>query len=663
MGYDPEYFIIGTTSTNTSTNNNNNGISDSSSSSSILMIDDSLLCVICHTVYHTPMILDPCGHSFCKDCVTELLDTGHENCPVCRTQMLKNVGSGGGGGGIPPNRALTSFINSMTIRCMNNDISTIKQQQQQSSSDDNNSENTTTTNTCCAWTGKLSNFRSHVEKGNCPLQIIPCSVSGCTWEGYRHEHTQHNNENVEYHTTVIMETKLKEMVQTQIQIQLEQKDHEIDTLKARLLVSDNLENNVSDNLDTWLSNFFRDWIIEKQPYGRYKYFEDFVVYRPMKYLTGAPSNNNIYHLIVGIPGPSGSDWYGGLYPLLITFSNNGRKKVPPTCQFPTTFFHPNIDEDGCVHVNTLLAEHNEFGLSGVIGSWDPSISLPELFFCIQQLLVHPNHREVYDPIEYQRIVLEQSEKYQYNIGGNNGNDNADHNDSNKFLELAMVELQSNIDPEYYRRFEWENLELVRWKGQRSFQQRVVGVQGGGQQQQQQGVVGNVVSNGGRISITTPPPPRPSLVDNDNSDTIDLDNNDDDDDVQLIMTTNSNTSSIPDDEVENGNRVGDIGIGTDVRGVLNNNNTTTGGSSSSISSSSNTNSINDLISRARRTTRSLSSSVAVAVATNSNSSNNNIPTTALRDNNGNICECSCCIIGSRGFLDPSTKMRYIFGEGG
>ncbi|OEU07182.1 hypothetical protein FRACYDRAFT_251482 [Fragilariopsis cylindrus CCMP1102] len=347
MGYDPEYFIIGTT-TSTNTNSNNNGI-----------IDESLICVICHTVYHTPMILDPCGHSFCKDCVTELLDSGHENCPVCRTQMLKDEGSGGVsgrfGGGIPPNRALTSFINNMTIRCMNNDISIIKHQQ----SSDNNNNNSDNATTCCSWTGKLSNFIDHVEKGNCPLQILQCSIVGCTWEGYRHEHTLHNNDNVEYHTTVIMETKLQEMVQTQLQIQLEQKDHEIDTLKARLL--DNLENNVSDKLDTWLSNFFRDWIIEKQPYGRYKYFEDFVVYRPMKYLTGTPNTNNIYHLIVGIPGPSGSDWYGGLYPLLITFSNNDRKKVPPTCQFPTTFFHPNVDEDGCVHVNTLLAEHNEFG--------------------------------------------------------------------------------------------------------------------------------------------------------------------------------------------------------------------------------------------------------------------------------------------------------------
>jgi hypothetical protein len=213
----------------------------------------------------------------------------------------------------------------------------------------------------------------------------------------------------------------------------------------------------------------------------------------------------------------------------------------------------------------------------------------------------------------------------------------------------MVELQSKIDPEYKKPLEswenerWENLELVRWKGQRSFQQQRQGQQG-------QGV-------GGRI---TPPHPRPSLVDNDNNiDTTDDHDGDDDDDVQLIMTTNSNTSIPDDNELENGDISCDIGggdIGTNVHG-------------------NNTDNINDLISRARRTTRSLSSSVAVAVATNSNSnsnSNSNInssnshnaaPLTALRDNNGNICKCSCCIIGSHCFIDPSTKMRYIFGEGG
>jgi hypothetical protein len=61
MGYDPEYFI-----------DINEG-SSSSSSYSPAVIDESLLCVVCHNVYDTPMVLDPCGHSFCRDCVAELL--------------------------------------------------------------------------------------------------------------------------------------------------------------------------------------------------------------------------------------------------------------------------------------------------------------------------------------------------------------------------------------------------------------------------------------------------------------------------------------------------------------------------------------------------------------------------------------------------------------
>jgi hypothetical protein len=65
MGYDPEYFIT--------KNGNEEEGSSSSSSYSPAVIDESLLCVVCHNVYDTPMVLDPCGHSFCRDCVAELL--------------------------------------------------------------------------------------------------------------------------------------------------------------------------------------------------------------------------------------------------------------------------------------------------------------------------------------------------------------------------------------------------------------------------------------------------------------------------------------------------------------------------------------------------------------------------------------------------------------
>ncbi len=90
--------------------------------------------------------------------------------------------------------------------------------------------------------------------------------------------------------------------------------------------------------------------------------------------------------------------------------------------------------------------------------------MPEILFCIQQLLTHPNHRGLYDPEEYRDSVLLQAEKYNFT----NGSD---------FLEKAMVGLQSKIDPEYkmplqpWENVRWENLEEVRWKGIRPFQSR------------------------------------------------------------------------------------------------------------------------------------------------------------------------------------------------
>jgi hypothetical protein len=90
--------------------------------------------------------------------------------------------------------------------------------------------------------------------------------------------------------------------------------------------------------------------------------------------------------------------------------------------------------------------------------------LQEILFCIQQLLNHPNHRgSAYDPEEYRESVCFQAEKY--------------HRSGSDFLERAMVELQSKIDPEYKMPLEswenerWENLEEVRWKGRSSFQPR------------------------------------------------------------------------------------------------------------------------------------------------------------------------------------------------
>lgn len=308
-------------------------------------------------------------------------------------------------------------------------------------------------------------------------------------------------------------------------------------------------------------------------------------------------------------------------------------------------------------------------------------------------------------------MRDQAEKYSENGSGNIA-----------FLELAMIELQSKIDPDYKRPLEswencrWENLEAVRWKGRRSFQQG-----GGASSEGGNGGELDVVSGGSTtnrsITYLAPPP----FIDNDHANdnvnvAIDCD---DDDDVQLIMTTNSN-SSLPstaeegDDETLLSNLLRCTNINTNANNTNNSSSSTHGGHGangsdfvggptqrglydddhhdttsqygigngllrirSSSASASDTGrsshapamahtmariSSSSGSSHSTRRTRTSTTSSSVGMmttTTNNNNSNNNL----LRDINGNVCECSCCIVGSRCFMDPSLKMRYIFGEGG
>lgn len=561
MGYDPDYFV--------------------SSRSGDIGVAEYLLCPICQCVYDTPMVLDPCGHSFCKSCVTTLLDSGHENCPICRTKMIE-----GEKVGVPPNRALNELISNMTVRCMNCPTS--------SSNDETDANcNSNNKNGGCSWTGKLYEFQSHSEL-DCPMHVVSCPVQGCDYEGPRWSMQKHNIDSLTLHTDLLIASKLEQIKEEllgvapgignplvsngdenhkrldELQEQLNQKDRDINNLKARLL-------------DKSLSDFFREWIIAKPPVLR-----NFVVYRPIKYLTGS-----ISQIIVGVPGPSNSLWEGGLYPLLITFTPEGyERKEPPKCDFPETFFHPNVYE-GNVRVNTLL----EFG-----GSWDPSISLQEIFFCIQQLLVHPNHQGsmLYDLEEYREIIRRQAQKHDIN--------------SSEFLERAMVELHSKIDPEYKMPLEswenerWENLEEVRWKGRRSFQPR----------HEPRLLRRNLTGTSQGLDTMAP---MESLEEG----------------LDFISTINASGSDASNDENNDGG---------------------TGGTAREASNSL------MLPTAMTTTTISIENRTALAPIANSNSTELLMPVDAgrLRDEDGNVCECSCCEQGSRLFIDREHNMRYIFGEG-
>lgn len=204
--------------------------------------------------------------------------------------------------------------------------------------------------------------------------------------------------------------------------------------------------------------------------------------------------------------------------------------------------------------------------------------MQEIFFCIQQLLNHPNHRgSAYDPEEYRQSVRFQAEKY-----NRNGSD---------FLERAMVDLHSKIDPKYKMPLEswenerWQNLEEVRWKGRSSFQPRH-------EPREEEAGFDAIIDSIASLSV------------GENSD----ENNDENDDENNEDVVGESSEPMVD---------------TSGRSVL----------------------------------------APIANSTDLSLRVMPIESGRLRDENGKICECSCCEQGCRLFIDRKHRMRYIFGEGG
>uniref|UniRef100_A0A915DH55 SUMO-conjugating enzyme UBC9 n=1 Tax=Ditylenchus dipsaci TaxID=166011 RepID=A0A915DH55_9BILA len=101
----------------------------------------------------------------------------------------------------------------------------------------------------------------------------------------------------------------------------------------------------------------------------------------------------------GIPGFKDTDWEGGLFTLIITFTVE-YPSAPPHCRFEPAIFHPNIFDSGTVCLSLLKQEKH----------WKPSISIRQILLGIQELLHNPN---VKDPANKKANNLFKSNKTKY----------------------------------------------------------------------------------------------------------------------------------------------------------------------------------------------------------------------------------------------------------
>ena len=107
---------------------------------------------------------------------------------------------------------------------------------------------------------------------------------------------------------------------------------------------------------------------------------------------------NMMHLQAQIQGPQESPYQGGLYNLTIDIPDRYPFE-PPRVRFVTPIYHPNIDSDGRICLDTLKMQPH--------GSWSPSVNINTLLLTIRVLMSNPNADDGLVPDiteEYQRDI-------------------------------------------------------------------------------------------------------------------------------------------------------------------------------------------------------------------------------------------------------------------
>lgn len=121
---------------------------------------------------------------------------------------------------------------------------------------------------------------------------------------------------------------------------------------------------------------------------------------PPSNCNAGPIGDNLYNWVGTIIGPSDSPYSGGLFKLDITFPINYPFK-PPKVKFTTPIYHPNINRNGNICLDTLTS------------NWSPALTIIKVLLSISSLLTDPNPDDPLDK-NIAELYLHDYQKFKQN---------------------------------------------------------------------------------------------------------------------------------------------------------------------------------------------------------------------------------------------------------
>ena len=101
-------------------------------------------------------------------------------------------------------------------------------------------------------------------------------------------------------------------------------------------------------------------------------------------IIAGPEEDNLFRWHATITGPVDSPWDGGIFNLVMEFSDE-YPNVPPKVKFLSQVFHPNVYVDGNICLDILKTQ------------WSPTYDVCGLLISIQSLLADPNPNSAANP--------------------------------------------------------------------------------------------------------------------------------------------------------------------------------------------------------------------------------------------------------------------------